>query len=51
MLLEVACERFLAHWGKLCAVRRALAHYDWVLWIDYDALFVNVTQARQSRPA
>eukprot|EP00929_Paragymnodinium_shiwhaense_P017224 TRINITY_DN12623_c0_g1_i1.p1 TRINITY_DN12623_c0_g1~~TRINITY_DN12623_c0_g1_i1.p1 ORF type:complete len:682 (+),score=110.42 TRINITY_DN12623_c0_g1_i1:186-2231(+) len=31
------------HWTKLSAVRRALKKYDWVFWIDYDALFSNMT--------
>eukprot|EP00927_Polykrikos_kofoidii_P065275 TRINITY_DN61058_c0_g1_i1.p1 TRINITY_DN61058_c0_g1~~TRINITY_DN61058_c0_g1_i1.p1 ORF type:complete len:701 (+),score=78.61 TRINITY_DN61058_c0_g1_i1:60-2162(+) len=32
---------FGIHWVKFAAVRDALRLYDWVFWIDFDALFAN----------
>ena len=29
------------HWNKLVSIDRWLPHYDWVLWVDADALFLN----------
>jgi len=31
----------IATWNKLIAVQRELAAFDWVLWLDADALIVN----------
>jgi len=31
-------------WLKNVAIREALTHHDWVFWIDYDALFTNLSQ-------
>lgn len=31
-------------WNKLIAVRENLARFDWVFWLDADALIVNPTQ-------
>eukprot|EP00927_Polykrikos_kofoidii_P051718 TRINITY_DN45502_c0_g1_i1.p1 TRINITY_DN45502_c0_g1~~TRINITY_DN45502_c0_g1_i1.p1 ORF type:complete len:754 (+),score=79.11 TRINITY_DN45502_c0_g1_i1:131-2392(+) len=37
--------RYGIHWIKLASIRSALVTYDWVFWIDFDALFANFTQA------
>ena len=31
----------IATWNKLLAVQRALSSFEWVLWLDADALIVN----------
>jgi len=30
-----------AVWGKIDAVEKVLSYYEWLLWIDMDAIFVN----------
>lgn len=42
---EVDGYAYSIHWVKLMAVRAALRKYDWVFWIDYDALFANFSQS------
>lgn len=35
----------IATWNKLIAVQRELPQFDWVLWLDADALIVNPKQS------
>jgi hypothetical protein len=33
-----------AHWAKVTALARWLPHYDWVWWLDADAVVTNLTR-------
>lgn len=38
---ELIDPNLIATWNKLIAVQRELSKFDWILWLDADALIVN----------
>ncbi|CAG8710216.1 2903_t:CDS:1, partial [Scutellospora calospora] len=39
--LEFQSQNSVNIWGKIDAVKKALPYYDWILWIDNDAIITN----------
>jgi hypothetical protein len=45
---SVQLPRLEPQWGKLVAIAKWMPHYDWIWWLDTDALIMNQTNSLES---